>query len=106
MMEGRMAKAAGDWALKVVLAQQAIKFLKSSFLGSLLGHGQTQIGANVESPVDFERSKVIPFPMSFDSLKFDVQYFRNEEQDDTTHAATVSAHMGSSASMDDSKQGG
>mmetsp|Transcript_1917 Transcript_1917/g.2343 ORF Transcript_1917/g.2343 Transcript_1917/m.2343 type:complete len:499 (-) Transcript_1917:95-1591(-) len=106
MMQSMMAMAAKDWAKKVVKAQEEIKKLKDGFFMGIGGQEQSQIGADVESPVDFERSEVKPFPMSFDSIKFDVQYFRNEEQDDTSHAATVSAHMGASASMDDSKQGG
>jgi len=39
---------------------------------------QKTISMSIESPMDYGRSEVTQFPLSFDSLEFDVQYVRNE----------------------------
>ena len=36
---------------------------------------EIQSPASIESPIDFERSKIVPFPIGADSLKLDAQYF-------------------------------
>jgi len=48
--------------------------------------GQNQISLGIESPMDYGKSEVTQFPLSFDSLEFDVQYMRNEMIDQTSSA--------------------
>mmetsp|Transcript_37145 Transcript_37145/g.42384 ORF Transcript_37145/g.42384 Transcript_37145/m.42384 type:complete len:504 (-) Transcript_37145:35-1546(-) len=76
----------GQTALKVL---QDVEKLK-------LSHTQKKISVSVESPLDFSASEVKQFPLAFDSLTFDVQYVRNEtnDQSDSSHAKQV-AMMGS-----------
>eukprot|EP00548_Thalassiothrix_antarctica_P014279 CAMPEP_0194169958 /NCGR_PEP_ID=MMETSP0154-20130528/4612_1 /TAXON_ID=1049557 /ORGANISM="Thalassiothrix antarctica, Strain L6-D1" /LENGTH=497 /DNA_ID=CAMNT_0038881583 /DNA_START=129 /DNA_END=1622 /DNA_ORIENTATION=- len=61
---------------------------------------QTKVEMSCESPIDFTRSDVTQFPLSFDSLKFDVQYVRNEEnkQGSKSHAAQISSMSSDSSS--------
>eukprot|EP00548_Thalassiothrix_antarctica_P014629 CAMPEP_0194173938 /NCGR_PEP_ID=MMETSP0154-20130528/8200_1 /TAXON_ID=1049557 /ORGANISM="Thalassiothrix antarctica, Strain L6-D1" /LENGTH=506 /DNA_ID=CAMNT_0038887191 /DNA_START=44 /DNA_END=1564 /DNA_ORIENTATION=+ len=53
-----------------------------------------------ESPMDYGMSKVTSFPLGFESLKFDVQYVRNESNEDSTysHASAVEASASASVS--------
>eukprot|EP00548_Thalassiothrix_antarctica_P000503 CAMPEP_0194132968 /NCGR_PEP_ID=MMETSP0152-20130528/3299_1 /TAXON_ID=1049557 /ORGANISM="Thalassiothrix antarctica, Strain L6-D1" /LENGTH=546 /DNA_ID=CAMNT_0038828177 /DNA_START=101 /DNA_END=1741 /DNA_ORIENTATION=+ len=48
--------------------------------------GQNQISLGIESPMDYGKSEVTQFPLSFDSLEFDVQYIRNEMIEQTSSA--------------------
>lgn len=81
--------------------------------------GQTEVTVNAESPVDYKTSQVEPFPLAIDSLEFDVQYFRNERNDDNNashqkqvnksvssayrngheHSSSGSSYTGTSASV-------
>jgi len=47
---------------------------------------QNQISLGIESPMDYGKSEVTQFPLSFDSLEFDVQYIRNEMIEQTSSA--------------------
>eukprot|EP00548_Thalassiothrix_antarctica_P015737 CAMPEP_0194165218 /NCGR_PEP_ID=MMETSP0154-20130528/1206_1 /TAXON_ID=1049557 /ORGANISM="Thalassiothrix antarctica, Strain L6-D1" /LENGTH=520 /DNA_ID=CAMNT_0038875599 /DNA_START=59 /DNA_END=1621 /DNA_ORIENTATION=- len=47
-----------------------------------------RIGMNIESPIDFGLSGVESFPIAFDGMDFDVQYFRNEENTDNSRSET------------------
>jgi len=61
---------------------------------------QGKIGFHIESPLDFQKTKVVQFPLSFDSLKFDVQYFRREENEDknNAHSQSMSRYVGATMS--------
>jgi len=77
------ALAYGQTALTVI---KAVEDLKTS-------QEQKTIGVSVESPLDYSASSVVQFPLAFDSMTFDVQYIRNEsnDQSDSSHAKSVSA---------------
>jgi len=53
--------------------------------------GQKKISFSIESPIDYSLSKIVQFPLAFDALHFDVEYIRNEENEESSysHAATV-----------------
>lgn len=57
---------------------------------------QTQITTTVESPLDYSQCDVGKFPFSYDSIKFDVQFFKLENNEDETaasnHASSVVEH--------------
>jgi len=76
------ALAYGQTALTVI---KAVEDLKTS-------QEQKTIGVSVESPLDYSASSVVQFPLAFDSMTFDVQYIRNEsnDQSDSSHAKSVS----------------
>lgn len=63
-----------------------------------LASKQTKISQNIESPIDFSKSSVTRFPLSFDSIKFDVQYISMERSQDnsTAHASSVANSTGMS----------
>eukprot|EP00548_Thalassiothrix_antarctica_P014769 CAMPEP_0194174892 /NCGR_PEP_ID=MMETSP0154-20130528/9027_1 /TAXON_ID=1049557 /ORGANISM="Thalassiothrix antarctica, Strain L6-D1" /LENGTH=191 /DNA_ID=CAMNT_0038888499 /DNA_START=131 /DNA_END=703 /DNA_ORIENTATION=+ len=47
-------------------------------------HAQETISYSIESPLDYGKSEVKQFPLSFDSLEFDVQYVRGEGNEQTS----------------------
>lgn len=57
----------------------------------------TKIGESIESPIDFTISAVANHPLSFDSMEFDVQYFRNEGN--TQNQNTTSSEKNDSGSQ-------
>mmetsp|Transcript_2818 Transcript_2818/g.3327 ORF Transcript_2818/g.3327 Transcript_2818/m.3327 type:complete len:503 (-) Transcript_2818:63-1571(-) len=61
--------------------------------------GQKAIGKVPESPIDYQQSTVTSFPLASDSLKFDVQYVRNETQEDSSYSHTSSLSSAAGASM-------
>lgn len=93
-LKAEMADAAIDLGLQTVKAERAIRVVKEKM-------AQMKISKQIESPIDFELSKVAPFPLSFDSLNFDVQYFKVMESLDasTAHASQVSSYVASSFSV-------
>jgi len=56
---------------------------------------QHQISSSVESPLDFALSPIESYPLSSDTLNFDVQYFRNEgnKEDSSGHAAQIASFV-------------
>jgi len=48
---------------------------------------QKTISYSIESPLDYGKSEVTQFPLSFDSLEFDVQYVRNEKERQTSEGS-------------------
>lgn len=54
----------------------------------ILASDQSQISVNIESPLDYDNSKVEKFPLAFDALQFDVQYVRVETSEDSTKASS------------------
>ncbi|MGB3519406.1 MAG: hypothetical protein WBA43_23345 [Elainellaceae cyanobacterium] len=83
-----MATAAVNLSKQVISAEKQIADLKS-------GSPQTQISEDVESPIDYNKSAIKQMPLSSDSLKLDVQYFRNEsnEQDSSSHANAIATYV-------------
>jgi len=93
-VEDKISASAINYAKIALKVAKNVEALKNQF-------AQTEIDFSVESPIDFSRSEVTQFPLSFDSLNFDVQYVRNEsnDQSSTSHAETVS-NMSSNKSSD------
>mmetsp|Transcript_8903 Transcript_8903/g.12943 ORF Transcript_8903/g.12943 Transcript_8903/m.12943 type:complete len:498 (+) Transcript_8903:198-1691(+) len=87
-LKTRMGKAAVELAMATIKAQNDVMELKSS-------HSQNQISKQVESPLNFAASPVEKFPFSADSMNFDVQYFRNETNEEgvSSHASSVASHV-------------
>eukprot|EP00547_Thalassionema_nitzschioides_P010259 CAMPEP_0194228322 /NCGR_PEP_ID=MMETSP0156-20130528/43314_1 /TAXON_ID=33649 /ORGANISM="Thalassionema nitzschioides, Strain L26-B" /LENGTH=497 /DNA_ID=CAMNT_0038960833 /DNA_START=182 /DNA_END=1675 /DNA_ORIENTATION=+ len=95
-LKAELADAAIDLGHKVIESEKALRELKDKF-------AQTKISKQVESPMNYELSEVKPFPLSFDSLKFDVQFFQVMESEDSSqaHASSISAHVAKSFSSAD-----
>lgn len=81
--------AAIDLGQKVVAAENAIVQAKTEA-------GQSQIGSQLQSPVDFSASQLTALPISSDSMNMDVQYFRyeNNAQASQQGAKQVSSFVG------------
>mmetsp|Transcript_10582 Transcript_10582/g.16153 ORF Transcript_10582/g.16153 Transcript_10582/m.16153 type:complete len:498 (+) Transcript_10582:75-1568(+) len=60
---------------------------------------QSLITVSAESPLDYSVAQVEQFPYAFDSIDFDVQYFRKESNDDSNsaHASQISNFTSSSS---------
>lgn len=86
-------KATGELSTAVITAEEKIAELKGK-------QGQKQIGSQVQSPLDFDVSALKPLPISSDSMNMDVQYFRYEdnEQSSTSVASSVSTFVGAKVS--------
>mmetsp|Transcript_12868 Transcript_12868/g.18905 ORF Transcript_12868/g.18905 Transcript_12868/m.18905 type:complete len:500 (+) Transcript_12868:166-1665(+) len=87
-LKAETAKAAIDYAEEVIKSEAAVREAKDKM-------SQMQISRQIESPIDFKQSKIEQFPLSFDSLKFDVQFFQSLDSDDssTAHAQSISKHI-------------
>mmetsp|Transcript_25416 Transcript_25416/g.38379 ORF Transcript_25416/g.38379 Transcript_25416/m.38379 type:complete len:493 (-) Transcript_25416:41-1519(-) len=90
LLKDEMAGAAVELAEATIKAELDIFTLKQS-------QQQTTITMNVESPIDYTNIAIKRFELSFDSLKFDVQYFRKEDVDDSSnaHASAISSFVAS-----------
>eukprot|EP00547_Thalassionema_nitzschioides_P015835 CAMPEP_0194242432 /NCGR_PEP_ID=MMETSP0158-20130606/7963_1 /TAXON_ID=33649 /ORGANISM="Thalassionema nitzschioides, Strain L26-B" /LENGTH=506 /DNA_ID=CAMNT_0038977507 /DNA_START=101 /DNA_END=1621 /DNA_ORIENTATION=+ len=88
-VKAEMVASAIDLGKTTIVAQQKIFEYK-------MARQQKQISMSIESPIDFPNSPVIQFPASFDTMKFDVQMFRNEEMDQSSsaHASSVATKVG------------
>mmetsp|Transcript_12090 Transcript_12090/g.18649 ORF Transcript_12090/g.18649 Transcript_12090/m.18649 type:complete len:505 (+) Transcript_12090:127-1641(+) len=88
-----MADAAIELGEATIEAEEAVAQIK-------MAAAQQKIGLYVESPLNYQQSKVKKFPLSFDSLKFDVQYFRREENEDknNAHSQSMSRYVGATMS--------
>lgn len=71
---------------------------QDEYLKQVMTNGQTKIGDEPESPLDFEKSKLQSMPISSDTMKMDVQYFRAEtrNQDSSDYVSTLSRYISSS----------
>jgi hypothetical protein len=58
------------------------------------------VNDSVESPIDYNKSKIKALPISADSMKMNVQYFSHDQnsQSSSTHASTVSSFVSDSLS--------
>lgn len=54
-----------------------------------------EVSDSIESPIDYNKTQIKTMPLSADSLKLNVQYFSFDEnqQDSSTHAATVKSFV-------------
>lgn len=86
---GNVTKVAGSLSKAVIKAETAIAKIKSS-------QGQKQIGSQLQSPVDFAASPLQSLPLSADSMNMDVQYFRYEDNEQTSRstANSISSFVG------------
>eukprot|EP00548_Thalassiothrix_antarctica_P013430 CAMPEP_0194171424 /NCGR_PEP_ID=MMETSP0154-20130528/6011_1 /TAXON_ID=1049557 /ORGANISM="Thalassiothrix antarctica, Strain L6-D1" /LENGTH=535 /DNA_ID=CAMNT_0038883731 /DNA_START=136 /DNA_END=1743 /DNA_ORIENTATION=- len=94
-MKASIAMAAMTYAKAVIESEKQIQAIKTQAVGKKKG-GQISMAA--ESPIDFTLSKVSNFPFAYDSIKMDVQYFRQEGYDSSSHADTVSSFVQNSLS--------
>jgi len=85
----KMAKSAIQLGRVTIASQIAVNDLHEQ-------QGQSLMHIESNSPLDFVLSEVTKLPLSFDSMKMDVQFFHNEEniQGTMSHAATIAAHVG------------
>ena len=81
-----IAKAAADYAKAKVASLKAVQPLKASITG---------VAESIESPIDYNRTQIKQMPLSADSMRLNVQYFAvdQNEQNSSTHAATVSSFV-------------
>ena len=88
----QIADAAKDFGKAKVASEKAIQPLKAKI---------RSISDSVESPIDYNKSKILQMPLAADSLKMNSQYFAFDQntQDSATHAATVSAFVSDSVSV-------
>eukprot|EP00547_Thalassionema_nitzschioides_P008766 CAMPEP_0194226854 /NCGR_PEP_ID=MMETSP0156-20130528/42558_1 /TAXON_ID=33649 /ORGANISM="Thalassionema nitzschioides, Strain L26-B" /LENGTH=499 /DNA_ID=CAMNT_0038959319 /DNA_START=43 /DNA_END=1542 /DNA_ORIENTATION=- len=84
-LKSEMSKAAVDLGTATISTTNAVRELKAQ-------QGQKKISSTVSSPLNWESSTIKPLPLSSDSMNFDVQYFRNEinEQGQSSMASSVS----------------
>jgi hypothetical protein len=81
--------AAVDLGQKVMAAEAAIVAAKTDA-------GQSQIGSQLQSPVDFSASQLTALPISSDSMNMDVQFFRYEDNTQSSQdtANAISTFVG------------
>mmetsp|Transcript_11588 Transcript_11588/g.17829 ORF Transcript_11588/g.17829 Transcript_11588/m.17829 type:complete len:505 (+) Transcript_11588:109-1623(+) len=89
-LKAEAAEAAVDLAKKTIEAEKKVRDMKAK--------NQTKITKQIESPLNYDACDVKQFPLSFDSLKFDVQFFQVARSADasTAHATTVGSHVAAS----------
>jgi len=66
--------------------------------------GQKTISSSIESPMDYQRSGVTNFPLAYDSLELDVQYFRNEVEEETSDQSASASKTHSTSSSKKKKK--
>lgn len=74
---------------KVMTAEKAVAGIKAD-------SSQQQIGMQLQSPIDFDASPLKALPLAADSMDMDVQYFRyeDEKQSSAQKASSVSSFVG------------
>mmetsp|Transcript_27889 Transcript_27889/g.31887 ORF Transcript_27889/g.31887 Transcript_27889/m.31887 type:complete len:496 (+) Transcript_27889:152-1639(+) len=82
----QISEAAIKYAKATVKSQRKVMKLKEK-------GPQTMISINPESPVNFKKSKVTNRELGMDSMKMDVQFFRQETVSSEEHAQTVSSFV-------------
>lgn len=90
-LKKEMAKAAMVFARETIKSERKVRALKK-------GGAQTQISMNIETPMCYVQSEMKPFDISFDSLKFDVQYFQKNAAVDSVESFSrqISSHAANS----------
>mmetsp|Transcript_14416 Transcript_14416/g.22224 ORF Transcript_14416/g.22224 Transcript_14416/m.22224 type:complete len:495 (-) Transcript_14416:147-1631(-) len=89
-LKKRMAEAAISLVRETIKCEQGVQKLQMEASGI--------ISLNIESPIDYDSVQVKNFPLSYDAVKFDVQYVRNESSvdDSNSHANSVAKTVGKS----------
>mmetsp|Transcript_33442 Transcript_33442/g.36981 ORF Transcript_33442/g.36981 Transcript_33442/m.36981 type:complete len:510 (+) Transcript_33442:149-1678(+) len=85
----QVTSAALEVAIKTMECYERVEELEDEF-------GQRIIYSTAESPLEFSLSPVKTYPFSSDTMKFDVQYFRiedNNEMASSNHANRVSSYL-------------
>ncbi len=82
-------KAAADYGKAKIAAEKAIQPLRSKVTG---------VAAEIESPMDYNKSALKQMPISADSMQLSVQYFSFDQNSQTSasHAASVSSFVSDS----------
>ena len=85
-------KAAADYGKAKISAEKAIQPLKALVTG---------VDAEVESPIDYNKSAIKTLPISADTMQMSVQYFSFDQnsQSSESHASSVSAFVSDSLNI-------
>ena len=92
-LTGAIVKSATKLAGLVMKVEAKIANAKTA-------QGQKQIGEQPQSPVDFAASQLQSLPLSADTMNMDVQYFRYDENEESSHstANSISTFVGAKVS--------
>jgi hypothetical protein len=87
----QLQQAAVDYGKAKVAAEKAIQPLMSKV---------SMVSDEIESPIDYNKSQIKQMAISTDSLQMNVQYFSNDENDESSssHASTVSSFVNETTS--------
>ena len=90
-LDAALAKNAGDYAKAVLTSQANIAAGKAKI---------TTLSEQPESPVDWNKTEIKKIELSSNTMNMDVQYIRNEDEDDgsNAHADNVAASVSSAVS--------
>ena len=104
-LDKEIADAAKDYATKTISFYDQFKKTKDPSVASDKLSNAGILSAEVESPIDYNRSVLKKMPISADSLKMNVQYFSFDEnnQNSETMAAQIGSYV--SESLDFSEGG-
>ncbi len=93
----QLAQAASKYGQAKLDAEKAIQPLRAKIVA---------VHSEVESPIDYNRSKLSKMPISADSLQMNCQYFSfdQNQQSSSSHAATVASFVSESLSYFGEKQ--
>jgi len=101
---GKIGKAAEDLVKQTIKGMKKKKKLRAE-------QGQKAIELSIESPVNFTLSAVENFPLAFDGMEFDVQYFKSDINDQketvgNTTGGRTKADQGTGGTKADQGEGG
>lgn len=87
----QITDAAKNYAKAKLAAEKGIQPLKAQI---------RTVNDSIESPVDYNKTQIKQMPLAADSMKMNCQYFAfdENEQESSTHAATVAAFVSDSVS--------
>lgn len=95
-LDTQITKAAEGYADAVVKAQEGTRVAIGKLLDFRIkpkSSGGVAVHASPESPIDYNATQIKKMPLSADSLKLDVQYFSNDQNDEGS-GSTVSTLKG------------
>jgi hypothetical protein len=95
----QLQKAAVDYGKAKIDSEKAIQPLRAKM---------SEVSKEIESPIDYNRSKIKKMPISSDSMQMNVQYFSFDEnvQSSSSHATTISSFVSESLSYFGQHQSG
>lgn len=87
----QIVTAGANYAKAKLASEKAIQPLKAKI---------RTVSDSIESPIDYNKTQIKTMPLAADSIKMNCQYFAfdENEQDSSTHAATVAAFVSDSVS--------